>query len=133
MRQDFLRRRNRAAHHPVNAMLNYGYAALGKPGSDCDCPGRARPEYWLPARLPAGAAGMVYDLVEPFRPVVDKRILSFIRADVFAPKDFVIDAKGVCRLHPELAKTVSGFAVPDAIIREGISSAATSLHVTDSR
>ena len=59
---------------------------------------------------------MVYDLVEPFRPLVDKRILSFIRADVFAPKDFVIDAKGVCRLHPELAKTVSGLAVLDAII-----------------
>ena len=45
------------AHHPVNAMLNYGYARSGKPGSDCDCRGRARPEYWLPARLPAGAAG----------------------------------------------------------------------------
>ncbi len=106
MRQDVLRRSNRNARHPVNALLNYGYAVLESQ-----------------VRIAIAAAGLdptighlhvcqprrdsfVYDLMEPHRPEVDRAVLDFVRGNVFTPRDFVIDAKGVCRLHPELARTL---------------------------
>ena len=41
--------------------------------------------------------------MEPYRPQVDGEVRDFVRSQVFTPRDFVIDAKGVCRLHSELA------------------------------
>jgi len=49
---------------------------------------------------------LVYDLIEPYRPQVDREVRAFIRSQAFTPRDFVIDAKGVCRLHPELAQAL---------------------------
>lgn len=54
-----------------------------------------------------GRQAPVCDLMERHRPQVDREVLSFIRSQVFGPRDFVIDAKGVCRLHPELARHVT--------------------------
>lgn len=52
----------------------------------------------------SGRASFVYDLMEPHRPEVDRYVLDFVRRQAFMPQDFVIDAKGVCRLHPDLAR-----------------------------
>jgi CRISPR/Cas system-associated endonuclease Cas1 len=57
-----------------------------------------------------GRDSFVYDLMEPHRPEVDRAVLDFIRRQAFTPRDFVIDARGVCRLHPELARTLAGLA-----------------------
>jgi hypothetical protein len=54
---------------------------------------------------------------------VEREVLRFIRSQVFTARDFVIDSKGVCRLHPELAKAVSGFAVSEVLLRESVRSA----------
>ena len=51
-----------------------------------------------------GRQALVYDLMEPYRPQVDQEVLAIVRSQVFTPRDFVMDAKGVCRLHPELAR-----------------------------
>ena len=32
---------------------------------------------------------------------------TFVRSQTFTPRDFVIDAKGACRLHPELARRIA--------------------------
>lgn len=45
--------------------------------------------------------------MEPYRPQVDREVLRFLRSEAFTPRDFVIDTKGVCRLHPELAKAIA--------------------------
>jgi CRISPR-associated protein Cas1 len=45
--------------------------------------------------------------MEPYRPQVDRDVLGLIRSQAFTPRDFVIDTKGVCRLHPELARCVA--------------------------
>jgi CRISPR/Cas system-associated endonuclease Cas1 len=37
---------------------------------------------------------LVYDLIEPYRPQVDREVRAFIRSQAFTPRDFVIDAKG---------------------------------------
>ena len=42
-----------------------------------------------------------------------REALTLFRSQVFTPRDFVIDTKGVCRLHPELAKAASGFGPSD--------------------
>jgi hypothetical protein len=48
--------------------------------------------------------------MEPYRPQVDREVLAFARSQTFTARDFVIGAKGVCRLHPELARTLAGLA-----------------------
>ena len=36
------------------------------------------------------------DLMEPLRPVVDRRVLEFVQAHAFHPADFTIRSDGVC-------------------------------------
>ena len=55
----------------------------------------------------AGRDSLVYDLMEPYRPQVDRDILAFVQSQTFAPRDFVIDSKGVCRLRPELVRNLA--------------------------
>jgi CRISPR-associated protein Cas1 len=57
-----------------------------------------------------GRQALVYDLMEPYRPCVDRAVLDFVRSRVFAPRDFVIDSQGACRLHPELARHIATHA-----------------------
>ena len=54
-----------------------------------------------------GRQALVYDLMEPYRPEVDRKMLAFVRSQTFSPRDFVVDAKGVCRLHPDVARHVA--------------------------
>lgn len=51
-------------------------------------------------------ARIAFDLMEPERPKVDRSVLDFVKAHVFDPADFVIRIDGVCRLDPEMARTV---------------------------
>jgi CRISPR-associated protein Cas1 len=50
----------------------------------------------------------IVDLMEPERPKVDRAVLDFVKGHVFDPTDFVIRADGVCRLNPEMARTIVG-------------------------
>jgi CRISP-associated protein Cas1 len=43
---------------------------------------------------------------KPKRPRVDRAVLDFIKSSVFDPADFVIRSDGVCRLNPQMARTV---------------------------
>jgi CRISPR/Cas system-associated endonuclease Cas1 len=45
--------------------------------------------------------------MEPFRPMVDRNVLEFIKGHVFDPTDLVIRSDGVCRLNPEMARYVA--------------------------
>jgi len=71
-----------------------------------------------------GRQALVYDLMEPYRPQVDREVLAFIRSQTFTPRDFVIDAKGICRLHPELARQVSCLQTA----RVDVTTAVTAVH-----
>jgi CRISPR-associated endonuclease Cas1 len=107
MRQDVLRRSNRHAHHPVNAMLNYGYAVLESQVRIAIAEAGLDPTIGYLHVCQPGRQALVYDLMEPYRPQVDREMLGFVRSQTFTPRDFVIDAMGVCRLHPELAVWVA--------------------------
>ena len=106
MRQDFLRRSNRNARHPVNAMLNYGYAVLESQVRIAIAESGLDPTMGYLHVCQPGRQALVYDLIEPYRPQVDRQVLDFVRSDAFASRDFILDSKGVCRLHPQLAKTL---------------------------
>lgn len=106
VRQNFLKRTNRHAQHPVNALLNYGYALLESQVRIATSEVGLDPTIGFLHVCREGRDSFVYDLMEPYRPVVDRDVLGFVRSQTFTPGDFVIDKKGVCRLHPELARHV---------------------------
>jgi CRISPR-associated protein Cas1 len=108
MRQDALRRSNRHARHPVNAMLNYGYAVLETQVRIAIAEAGLDPSIGYLHVCQPGRQSLVHDLMEPYRPEVDREVLEITRSETFTPGDFVIDTKGVCRLHPELARHVAG-------------------------
>lgn len=63
-----------------------------------------------------GQSGLVYDLMEPLRPIVDRKVLEFVQLRTFHRADFTIRADGLCRLNPELAKNIVRVAVSDEAI-----------------
>jgi CRISPR-associated protein Cas1 len=97
---------NRHASHPVNAILNYAYAVLeSQVRIQVVSEGYDPTIGYLHAYEPDRPA-LVLDLMEPLRPVVDRKVLEFVQSHTFHPADFTIRADGVCRLNPELIRTV---------------------------
>jgi CRISP-associated protein Cas1 len=97
---------NGNAAHPVNAILNYAYAAL-----ESEIRIKAIAEGYDPTIgiMHEGndrSSKFIFDLMEPERPRVDRAVLDFVEGHVFDPADFVIRTDGVCRLNPELARMV---------------------------
>jgi len=102
--------KNKNASHPINAMLNYAYAALlTRTKIQVICDGydpmigilhdqRHKEKDLTPS--------FALDLMEPKRPVVDRVILKLIADETFCGADFDIQSNGVCRLNPELARTL---------------------------
>lgn len=63
----------------------------------------------------ANPKALVYDFMEPLRPLVDREILKFALSHTFAPGDFTITKWGGCRLNPQLARVVASQAVGTAV------------------
>lgn len=120
LRGDFFAGGNRNAHHPFNAVLNYGYGVLESRVRIAVAETGLDPTIGYLHVNTSGRAALVYDFMEPFRPRVDREVLGFIWSNAFTPRDFVIDSRGVCRLHPELAKTFVHHlsdVYPDSLVR----------------
>ena len=106
----FLRAGNRNASHPVNAMLNYAYTVLQ---SELQIQAVAEgydPTIGIMHESGNGAPAFVFDLMEPHRSTVDRKILEFVKGHIFDPADFGIRSDGVCRVNPELARFIAGIA-----------------------
>lgn len=103
---------NRNADHPINAMLNYAYAALmTKMKIQAIAEGydpmigvlhdqRRREKEITPS--------FALDLMEPHRPVVDRVILKLIAEETFSGADFDLQSDGVVRVSPGLAGWIVG-------------------------
>jgi CRISPR-associated endonuclease Cas1 len=97
---------NRNAAHPVNAMLNYAYAALESQvriklvGEGYD------PTQGIMHETREGSSAFVFDMMEPERPKVDRAVLEFLRAHPLHAADFTIRSDGVCRLNPDMAQNL---------------------------
>jgi CRISPR-associated endonuclease Cas1 len=95
---------NRHASHPVNAMLNYAYGVLES---------HVRMEIIARGYDPTigylhthqeDRPALVFDLMEPLRPLVDRVVLGLVQSQAMDAGDFTLRNDGVCRLNPALAK-----------------------------
>jgi CRISPR-associated endonuclease Cas1 len=109
----FLRAGNRNASHSVNAILNYAYTLLQSQLQINAIAEGYDPTIGIMHEGNNGSAAFIFDLIEPFRPKVDRSVLEFIKSHVFDPSDFVIRSDGVCRLNPGLARYVAMLVVRD--------------------
>jgi len=64
-----------------------------------------------------GRLALVYDLMEPFRPLVDRTVLRFVLTQHFTSKDFLLSPTGVCRMHPLLAWKVARLGMNKAVVQ----------------
>jgi CRISPR-associated protein Cas1 len=102
--------RNRNATHPVNAMLNYVYAMLqGRVHIEAIAEGYDPSIGIMHNTVKPGRHSFVYDRMEPLRPIADRTVLKLVNEETFSGADFQIQANGVVRMNPELARRV----VPD--------------------
>src|SRR3984957_6836020 len=97
---------NRNAAHPVNAILNYTYAALEAEIRIKVISEGYDPTIGIMHEGSDGSSKFIFDLMEPERPKVDRVVLDFVKGHVFDPAEFVIRTDGVCRLNPEMARMV---------------------------
>ena len=118
LRQSFVSGTNRHATHPVNAMLNYAYGVLESQVRIAAVAAGLDPTIGYLHACRPGRVALVYDLMEPLRPQVDRRMLDVVQERTFDPRDFVLTERGVCRLHPQLARTVAGLVVRDTSVQE---------------
>ncbi len=52
----------------------------------------------------ANRSAFVLDLMEPLRPIIDRKAFELLQSHTFHPADFTIRFDGVCRLNPEMAR-----------------------------
>jgi CRISPR-associated endonuclease Cas1 len=97
---------NRFATHPINAMLNYAYGVLESQVRMQVVATGLDPTIGVLHGNFGGKHRLVYDLMEPIRPFVDRKILEFVQSRTFHPADFTLSNTGLCRLNPELARNV---------------------------
>jgi CRISP-associated protein Cas1 len=97
---------NRNAAHPVNAILNYAYAALESEIRIKAISEGYDPTIGIMHEGSDGSSKFIFDLMESERPKIDRSVLDFVKTTVFDPADFVIRNDGVCRLNPEMARMV---------------------------
>ena len=116
-RESFFSGRNRHATHPVNALLNYAYRMLESQVHIATIAAGLDPTIGFLHANREGRATLVYDLMEPLRPQVDRFLLLFVRSNIFTPADFLLGQKGICRLHPQLVRRVIPLMVPDGVVQ----------------
>jgi CRISPR-associated endonuclease Cas1 len=104
----FHRAGNRNSSHPVNSILNYGYTVLQSQLQIQLTAEGYDPTIGIMHEENNGSAAFIFDMMEPHRPEVDRKILEFVRHNVFDAADFAIRSDGVCRLNPAMARCVAG-------------------------
>jgi CRISPR-associated endonuclease Cas1 len=109
-------------------MLNYAYGVLESQVRIATVTAGLDPRIGYLHACRPGRVALVYDLMEPLRPQVDRLVLDFVQGRTFAPRDFVLTERGVCRLHPQLARSVARRVVSGRAVHEVI--AATTLELT---
>ena len=98
---------NRRATHPINAMLNYAYGILESQVRIQTIADGYDPKIGLfHQTTKSDRYSFVYDQMEPLRPIVDREILRIVNEETFSGADFELQSDGVCRLNPELARTI---------------------------
>ena len=97
---------NKFATHPINAMLNYAYGMLENQVRGIILAMGFDPTIGCLHAYERNRSTLVFDLMEPMRPIIDRKILNFVKDHIFSPSDFTINQTGVCKLHPQFARVI---------------------------
>ena len=111
-----LKPKNVNASHPINAMLNYAYAVKQAELQIKAIADGFDPTIGIMHNGRRGLPAYIFDQIEPERPLVDRAILGFVGSRKFSGADFILRSDGVCRLSPQLSRTIASlaFQVPAA-------------------
>jgi CRISPR-associated protein Cas1 len=94
----------RNAIHPVNAMLNVAFAVtVGRLAAFLTAQGLCASIGFLHADT-ANRYSLAYDVIEPIRPSIERRVFDFIRDNQFAANDFIMMNDGTIKLTQNLRK-----------------------------
>jgi CRISPR-associated protein Cas1 len=116
----------RNATHPVNALLNMAYEiTAGRLGVLLAAAGFATAIGFLHSDR-KGRHSLVYDVIEPLRPIIDKRVFAWIADNRFSKSDFIhlkdpSNKAGIIRIAPSLRRVfASETAVPQSDLIEAV-------------
>lgn len=101
---------NRNARHPVNALLNYAYAALRSQVHIQTAAAGFDPHRGVMHHDRSDTQAFVYDLIEPLRPAVDAAVFKLVQSHPLTGADFILRPDGVCRVSPQLARVATRLA-----------------------
>lgn len=94
---------NQHASHPINAMLNYAYIVeAGRLAKALHARGLALTIGFLHADK-AGRNSLVWDAIEPRRPIIDARVFAYLARREFKRTDFTLAGRSTVRLKPAIA------------------------------
>jgi CRISPR-associated endonuclease Cas1 len=95
---------NQHASHPINAMLNYAYIVeAGRLAKALAAQGLALPIGYLHSDK-KGRNSLVWDAIEPLRPVIDAKVFGFVAEHEFARRDFPQSGYNVHRLSRDVTQ-----------------------------
>jgi len=95
---------NRHASHPANAILNYTYAALESQVRIAASMIGFDTGVACPHAMKHGRSSLIYDLIEPLRPLADRKMYEFVQTQEFNRLDLHFSVQGVCRIADELGR-----------------------------
>jgi CRISPR-associated protein Cas1 len=96
----------RFAVDPFNACLNYLYAVLESRVRFACMTHRIDPDFGVLHADHANRTSLVFDLMEPLRPHVDRILYEFTRTNAFVPGYFFETREGICIIMPELTSKI---------------------------
>jgi len=96
----------RKAVDPFNAGLNYCYAVLETMVKKSCISQGIDPDFGIFHADRQDRASLVFDLMEPIRPEVDKLLLDWMLCRKFELRDFFETREGVCKVGPAVIKEV---------------------------
>jgi CRISP-associated protein Cas1 len=97
---------NQHASHPINAMLNYAYIVeAGRLAKALAAEGLCLSIGYLHADK-KGRNSLVWDAIEPLRPVIDAKVFAFVEAHEFARRDFPQSGYNVHRLSRDVTQVL---------------------------
>jgi CRISPR-associated protein Cas1 len=90
---------------PFHAILNYIYTLTSTRIKRCLVDYRVDPSLPIMHSLNAYRSSLVYDLIEPIRPMIDKKLLTSLQKDnsLYARVEHFLYSDGVCLLDPDYA------------------------------
>jgi CRISPR-associated protein Cas1 len=105
------------ACHPINAMLNYAYTVeAGRLAKALAARGLALQIGFLHSDK-TGRNSLVWDAIEPLRPIIDARVFRYIETREFKRRDFVQTGASAYRLERDIiAELLTKASLPQAEI-----------------